>query len=653
MKYHCNVRQMNMKFNILALVSCLCLISGCGHKIHTVEFDGTKEVSGKKFALADINPDLPENWDGYNFVIMEYRINTAQRFQVGFTTENGYNELRIMSYVPNAWNRLVIPVSYFTNLPSSAVELSATYNHPRSTGWINLGGNRGPMHKVDSIGFRMRRAIGDARLDLKNITLSVEDPGDAYLCDKPAVDKFGQSNLVDYPEKVRSMGELEAAWRAEEAEQIIPDAYNYSKFGGYRQKQVEGTGFFRVEKIYGKWWFVDPEGYLFLSVGVDCVDISPGGIIWNYEKMPELYAEIPPDDLPEKMGIQGNALPSFGMWNLYRRYGDDYRDKALDMVIRRMSKWGVNTAANWSGDAVKSSGRVAFLHQLSNLGLAWDLMGLCDIYTPDFRRNLENSISTQTAYYKDNPWLIGYFIGNEPAWLNQEERLCGMILDGKDRPIKTELQKHIRKYGDTPAARKSFIHKTFENYLTEVVRVMKKYDPNHLSLGIRFGDTSSLPEAVLQACKVFDVFSFNCYDLYPRKEMMDRVMKSIDRPMIIGEYHFGTVDRGYAQALWQVESQEQRGVAYRYYTEHAYSHPSLIGTGYFQWTDEDIAGRFDGENYNCGLVDVTDRPYKEQVEAMMKTAKVLYDIHNGTVKPFDEAPRNSRGHGPVPDLWNE
>ena len=57
----------------------------------------------------------------------------------------------------------------------------------------------------------------------------------------------------------------------------------------------------------------------------------------------------------------------------------------------------------------------------------------------------------------------------------------------------------------------------------------------------------------------------------------------------------------------QVEDQQQRGVAYRYYTENAYAHPALVGTGYFQWCDQDMTGRGDGENYNCGLIDVTDR----------------------------------------------
>jgi hypothetical protein len=123
--------------------------------------------------------------------------------------------------------------------------------------------------------------------------------------------------------------------------------------------------------------------------------------------------------------------------------------------------------------------------------------------------------------------------------------------------------------------------------------------------------------------------------------------------MIIGEYHFGTVDRGLAQSLWQVNSQQERGVAYQCYTERAYSHPGLIGTAWFQWCDQDLTGRGnDGENYNCGLVDVTDRPYAPLVDAVSQTAGRLYEIHSGRLLPVDRAPVKARGHHTIPDLWN-
>jgi hypothetical protein len=136
--------------------------------------------------------------------------------------------------------------------------------------------------------------------------------------------------------------------------------------------------------------------------------------------------------------------------------------------------------------------------------------------------------------------------------------------------------------------------------------------------------------------------------------MLDRFMNITDKPMIIGEFHFGTVDRGMAQSLWQVDSQEERGVAYSYYMEQGYAHPGLIGTAYFQWCDQDLTGRGnDGENYNCGLVDVTDRPYPYMIKAVSETAKRLYDIHAGNLEPTSVAPVRARGHHGIPDLWNE
>ena len=45
-----------------------------------------------------------------------------------------------------------------------------------------------------------------------------------------------------------------------------------SKYGGFKGTKAKATGFFHVEKIEGKWWFVDPEGYLFFSNGSCCIE---------------------------------------------------------------------------------------------------------------------------------------------------------------------------------------------------------------------------------------------------------------------------------------------------------------------------------------------------------------------------------------------
>ena len=617
-----------------------------------VRFDGSYEVSGRKFAIRDINPDLPRDWDEYNYVVLEFKITTSQRFHVGFTTDYGYNELRVMSYVPDAWNKLAIPLKFYRRLPDARIDLAATYNQPRYTGWINLGGRRGELHGVDSIGIRMRAPIGNPEFKIRSITLAVDDPGDAYLEEIPAVDEFGQHHLVDYEDKIRSLEQLQAEWKTEdeEIEKNIPD-YNYSRYGGYLQKQVKSAGFFRIEKVDSRWWFVDPDGYLFLSHGVDCVNPGGGGNARDLDKRENMFKELPPEQF-RQAGRGGRESASFGSWNLYRRYGENFREEANEMVVKRMNKWGLNTIANWSNAAVYGLNKKAYTLQLRGLAMDGNLMGLADVYVPEFTAKMDSSMRTYLPANKDNPWIIGYFVGNEPSWLGQEARLCDLILEGPERPIKAELKKYLQN-GDSQEDKKQFIYQTFNIFLQTVKITMKRYDPNHLNLGIRFGNLNELDKQLMDICRnAFDILSFNCYDLKPDVEMMDRALRLVDMPMIIGEYHFGTVDRGMAQSLWQVNSQQERGVAYRYYTEQAYAHPAIIGTAYFQWCDQDLLGRFDGENYNCGLIDVTDRPYKYQVEAIAETAKSLYGVHSGEIQPFGRKPLNARGHGAIPDIWN-
>jgi len=617
-----------------------------------IKFDSSKEISGKKFAIRDINSELPRNWDEYNFVVLEYRITTSQRFHVGFNTDYGYNELRVMSYVPNAWNKLAIPLKFYRRLPDARIDLAATYNQPRYTGWINLGGKRGELHGVDSIGIRMRVPIGSPEFEIRNITLAVEDPGDTYLCEIPAVDEFGQHNLVDYEGKIASLEQLQAEWKTEEKElENATYNYNYSRYGGYLKKQLKGTGFFRVEKVDGRWWFVDPDGYLFLSHGVDCVSPGGGGNTRDMDKREGMFKQLPPDQFRQTFRNRESA--SFGTWNLYRRFGDNYREKANEMVIQRMNAWGLNTIANWSSAAVYGLNKIAYTLQLRGLAMDGNLMGLADVYAPDFAAGLDSSMKSYLPENRNNPWVVGYFVGNEPSWLGQEARLCDLILEGDDRPIKAELIKYLQD-GNTPEHKKQFIYKTFNIFLQTVKTTMKRYDPNHLNLGIRFGNLNELDEQLMEIChNAFDILSFNCYDLKPNKEMMDRALRLTGMPMIIGEYHFGTVDRGLAQSLWQVNSQQERGIAYRYYTEQAYAHPGMIGTAYFQWCDQDLLGRGDGENYNCGYIDVTDRPHKYQVEATIETAKRLYAVHSGEITPFEQTPDKARGHGGMPEYWNK
>ena len=47
-------------------------------------------------------------------------------------------------------------------------------------------------------------------------------------------------------------------------------------YGGFLRTSAKATGFFRVEQIDGRWWFVCPDGHLFFSTGVNGVGTAAG-----------------------------------------------------------------------------------------------------------------------------------------------------------------------------------------------------------------------------------------------------------------------------------------------------------------------------------------------------------------------------------------
>ncbi len=112
----------------------------------------------------------------------------------------------------------------------------------------------------------------------------------------------------------------------------------------------------------------------------------------------------------------------------------------------------------------------------------------------------------------------------------------------------------------------------------------------------------------------------------PRQAFPD----GIDRPIIVGEYHFGASDRGHFHpGLREADDQKQRAEKFKAYVASALDNPQLVGAHWFQYVDECASGRADGENYNVGLVDVCDTPYREMVAAMREVGATMYEHRSG------------------------
>ncbi len=484
------------------------------------------------------------------------------------------------------------------------------------------------------------------------------------------VDAFGQYARGTWPGKVLDVSELAARRQAEEADLTAnPPPAGLDRFGGcLAGPALRATGFFRTERVDGRWWLVTPEGHVFFSLGMDCVTFYEATITTGRE---EMFTWLPGEDDPLARHIgtvtsvirgpvrEGRTFRFYAA-NLERKYGPDWQTAWVDMVLRRLPSWGFNTIGNWSDPRLYRNGRVPYVataqvggdHATVSSGV--DFWGrMHDPFDPRFAGHADAAVSAVAEKVGDDPWCVGFFVDNELSWggfgdqTGRTGLALGALAEAADAsPAKRALLEQLRaKYGRIeelnaawgtslagweglePAWRpqapqpeamqadlREFVRLLARKYFTAVRDAMRRFAPNHLYLGCRFAWRTE--EAVEAAAELCDVVSFNIYEARPDPGRWGFV-ETLDKPCIIGEFHFGALDRGMFHAgLVAAADQAGRAAMYADYVRSLLDHPSFVGCHWFQYVDQPLTGRvYDGENYNIGFVDVTDTPYPDLVRA--------------------------------------
>lgn len=432
----------------------------------------------------------------------------------------------------------------------------------------------------------------------------------------PFVDRYGQFVQGDWPGKIHSDAELvnarktEEAWLEANGSGPSPD---FDRWGGWAKgPRLRATGFFRTEKVDGRWWFVDPDGNLFWSHGVDCVESSGNSTAVEFRE--NYFAWLPKRDDPVFGVFWGkqswkaahgfyaatNHVPfstyAFASANMVRKYGNDWRRISADMAHRRLRAWGLNTIANWSSPQIYGLHRTPYTLCLSTQGAPrragskgwWG--PLPDPENPEFERILRKRARAAAKTMREDPWCLGVFVDNELSW--------------NDLPDLAQVA---------------------DMYFSTVARILWEELPNHLYLGSRIAwGEADIYRAAARHC---DVVSVNVYE---RTFDRDLPPDAVDKPMINGEFHFGALDRGmFHTGLVATRSQVGRAECYRAYVESCLDNPRVIGTHWFQWRDQPLTGRPDGENYQIGFLSVTDQPYWELVEAARAVSREMYTRRRG------------------------
>ena len=543
---------------------------------------------------------------------------------------------------------------------------------------VTCHGRRVDREEISRMLLTMMPRDAETTITVTDLTLSDEIPKVELDFSETLIDEMGQFKRNEWPGKLHSVEEMVEKlrkWAGTEAKYPFPE---WTKFGANgKMKLTEGTGFFSKVKKDGRWWLVDPDGYAFISNGVDCTTIRPDCRVDDIEGWLDW---LPAEDDPVYGGLYGSAtvrpllfggrtpkLFSFEQANLMKAFGDEWYEKWKKMIAVQFKSAGINTLGNWSDPGLFGTAEIPYVTSLPQFPATEKKIfrDFPDVLSDEYKENAKHCAEA-LAERKDDPWMIGYFLRNEPAWAfvnglvvadevlySEEDTVTRRTLveriketygtvDALNEAWKLELQSfddlqesraHMSEQSEEASR---FLHEFSRELVRAYVEIPSKacreVDPNHMILGMRWAWISD--PALASGWENFDVFSINCYSFNPQNAIQNVENLGVDLPVVIGEYHFGALDAGpLASGLEAVANQKDRGRAVRSYLEKTAMHPYGVGCHYFQYSDQFALGRFDGENYNIGFYDICLQPYEDLIDEVRTGAGEIYDIAAGLKGP--------------------
>jgi len=533
--------------------------------------------------------------------------------------------------------------------------------------------------RVEQVSIVLRDLEEPTTLCVDNVRLVGDGKAPPFL-----IDRFGQIAVRNWPGKISSVEQLKAHWTAEQAEfDRRQRSSALDPYGGIKGRARKATGFFRVERIDGRWWLITPDGNLFYSLGVCAARIR--GTRTSVVGREDLFEWIPSDAgefRPACIRSRWGNGPSFYIANLIRGYGKDYYKHWCNRVLARLRHWGFNTLGSWCDPALWRQKKMPYTVPIIAYAVYTRQCPKVNANVPDvFDDAFPKAIAGQIAKcdeYRDDAWLLGYFIDNELDWTTYAEPHEPVLTEQimrppRERAAKRALVEFVRKrydgnvgklnaawrtrlsdfdalytqppenaYRQTAAAKadySDFLRMFAERYFQIVTKMVRERDPNHLILGCRF--SRQRPKEVVEvAGKYVDVMSSNIYDYEAPRDVFDEFYRVTGKPFLIGEFGFGAPEGGSfsgGNSAAHLHRKADRAQCYRHYVETLIADvPYFVGCHWFKFYDypaSGIPGLAGSPNFNLGIVDACDNPYESLAGAMRRTNGRVFDLALGRTEP--------------------
>ncbi len=397
-----------------------------------------------------------------------------------------------------------------------------------------------------------------------------------------------------------------------------------------------------LETVGGASWLVTPCGQRFLSLGVNALD---GGYPFR-EKAGKIY-------------YSWTAFtPTQTAW--------------VDVMRDRFASWGFNSAGGWS-----LAPQVLRLPTIVNLELGRNAkFHWFDPFAPETEQRMMTLARKLVAPYRDSPYRIGYFSDNEVGWWAGALFVFYSMKPANSATKQRWVETLRRHYSDDwtrfasdflpPAGVNSWaallattemtrmrpggagIHVVREwcgivahHYYAVASRAIRAADPNALYFGDRlpiYYDPAAVRAMAPYVDAIATNYNVDASDGWIADYYFDGLRKlSGGKPVLVSEWFFaarqnrtGNRNNGH---LMTVDTQAERAAGAAAATENFAAIPEVVGMHWFQYYDHPKGGRPDGEDYDFGLVDINDQPYRQLTSALAIANRRAYEIHGEATAP--------------------
>lgn len=359
-----------------------------------------------------------------------------------------------------------------------------------------------------------------------------------------------------------------------------------NKYGSStRLPQQAATGRFYIKKVNGRWWLVDPEGYLHLERSVTSLrkgSSARNKTAWNSKfGTNEKWLSVTQRELSEN-GFHGTGAFCTDTYSLIQTHNasNPSSPMTLSPSFAFLNQFRTNKSYSYPGGNAENAVGLVFYEGWAE----W-----CNSYLA----------SSAFAPYLRDPNVLGFFSDNEINFSSNSSRILDRFLainnvnDAAYNAAKSFLDSKKTSIV-TDALNSEFAGIVAEKYYKAVKEAVAKVDNKMLYLGTRLHGTPKYLEGVMRAAgKYCDVISINYYSRWS-PELTTAIANWAtwaDKPFLVSEFYTKGVEdsdlNNQSGAGFSVPTQNERAYAYQHFTLGLLEAKNCVGWHWFKYQDDD------------------------------------------------------------------